>query len=275
MHVARRPQGSGEAWRGSRKLFLAAAAALVALLMNHATAGAEQLRPSVYEVLPGDTLSGIAAKFDIDVDTIVRTNSLGSADLVQPGQSLTILPMSGVNYTVRPGDSLLAISYRYDVDAVSILRWNDLDDEDHIVIGSELLLPGARPPRPEPAAPARAAAAPAVTTAPAAPRPAPEPAPVGSSFTGKITAYTYQAPIGSARGSTTRSGTPVRWGVLAVDPLVIPLGSKVMIEGFDDVFVAEDTGSAVSGNHVEIFHLDYASAIRFGVQTRRVTILDH
>jgi len=65
----------------------------------------------------------------------------------------------------------------------------------------------------------------------------------------------------------------VRWGVVAVDPRVIPLGSRIMIEGFDNVFTAEDTGGAVRGNHVDIYFPDRAEAIRFGIQHRTVTIL--
>jgi 3D (Asp-Asp-Asp) domain-containing protein len=58
-----------------------------------------------------------------------------------------------------------------------------------------------------------------------------------------------------------------------VDPRVIPLGTRLMIEGFSDIFVAEDTGGGIIGDHVEIFFLDEASALRFGVQNRTVTIL--
>lgn len=92
-------------------------------------------------------------------------------------------------------------------------------------------------------------------------------APISSarSFTARLSAY--------AHGTRTASGTPVRWGVVAVDPRVIPLGSRIMIEGFDNVFTAEDTGGAVRGNHVDIYFPDRAEAIRFGIQHRTVTIL--
>jgi 3D (Asp-Asp-Asp) domain-containing protein len=93
------------------------------------------------------------------------------------------------------------------------------------------------------------------------------------SFTAKLTAYTYQAPGNGAHGSITRSGTTVRWGTVAVDPSVIPLGSRLMIEGYDTVFVAEDTGYGVIGNHVDVFFYDHDSAVRFGVQYRTVTVL--
>ena len=87
----------------------------------------------------------------------------------------------------------------------------------------------------------------------------------GRSFTARLSAYSH--------GTRTASGTPVRWGVVAVDPRVVALGSKVLIEGFDTVFVAEDTGGAVRGNHIDIYFPDRAEAIRFGIQHRTVTVL--
>ena len=88
----------------------------------------------------------------------------------------------------------------------------------------------------------------------------------------KLTAYTYQEPVGGAHGSITKSGHPVRRGMVAVDPSLIPLGSYLAIDGFDTLFWATDTGSGVRGPHVDIFFPDYASAVQFGVQYREVTI---
>jgi 3D (Asp-Asp-Asp) domain-containing protein len=95
----------------------------------------------------------------------------------------------------------------------------------------------------------------------------------GRTFVARVTAYSYQSPAGGAHGSITRTGTQAHWGTVAVDPSVIPLGSRLLIEGFDNVFVAEDTGGGVRGNHIDIFFPDYTSAVRFGVQNRSVTVL--
>jgi 3D (Asp-Asp-Asp) domain-containing protein len=102
---------------------------------------------------------------------------------------------------------------------------------------------------------------------------APHVASAGRSISARLTAYTNQEPGGGAHGTMTKSGTPVRWGVVAVDPQVIPLGSRLLIEGLDGLFVAEDTGGGVRGNHVDVFFPDYASAIHFGVQYRTVTVV--
>jgi len=98
--------------------------------------------------------------------------------------------------------------------------------------------------------------------------------PASRSFTAMLTGYTYQTPGNGAHGSITKSGTTVRWGTVAVDPAVIPLGTRLMIEGYDIVFIAEDTGGGVRGNHVDVFFDDYDLAVRFGVQYRTVTLLN-
>ncbi|HZK66058.1 MAG TPA: 3D domain-containing protein [Chloroflexota bacterium] len=111
------------------------------------------------------------------------------------------------------------------------------------------------------------------------PSPEPEPTPVpertvtargaesgGRSLVARVTAY-------ALRGRTA-SGMYTQWGVVAVDPRVIPLGSRLMIDGFEEVFIAADTGSGVKGNWVDIWFPTYADAMRFGVQSRRVTVLE-
>lgn len=70
------------------------------------------------------------------------------------------------------------------------------------------------------------------------------------------TAYTYT-------GNLTRMGTKPRVGVVAVDPDVIPLGSKLYIEGYGFAR-AEDTGGAIKGERIDIFVESEAIAQRFG-----------
>lgn len=78
----------------------------------------------------------------------------------------------------------------------------------------------------------------------------------------------------NAKGITA-SGTKVKEGrTIAVDPNVIPLGSKVEIEGFGSSYIAEDTGSAVKGNIVDIFVNSHKEAKRLGRQNVRVKVLD-
>jgi 3D (Asp-Asp-Asp) domain-containing protein len=90
----------------------------------------------------------------------------------------------------------------------------------------------------------------------------------------QLTAYTYQVPGNGAHGTLTRTGSPVAWGTVAVDPYLIPLGSHMAIDGFSDLFVAADTGYGVQGAHVDVFFPDSASALQFGVQHREVIVYD-
>ena len=102
---------------------------------------------------------------------------------------------------------------------------------------------------------------------------APPPSIQGKVLSAKLTAYSYQEPGEGAHGWITRSGAPVTWGTVAVDPTVIPLGSRLAIEGFTDTFVAQDTGFGVRGAHVDIFFPDEEAAREFGLAQRDVMIL--
>ena len=59
-------------------------------------------------------------------------------------------------------------------------------------------------------------------------------------------------------GGTTATGVPVGWGTVAVDPSVIPLGTRLTIPGYGDG-VAADTGPAVQGATVDLWFPDRLS----------------
>lgn len=95
-----------------------------------------------------------------------------------------------------------------------------------------------------------------------------------SVITAKATAYTYMR-IG---GNRTATGNPVGVGVVAVDPKVIPLRSKLYIETADGKFIygyckALDTGGAIKGNKVDIFLPSTKDVYNFGVRTVKVYVL--
>lgn len=88
----------------------------------------------------------------------------------------------------------------------------------------------------------------------------------------KCTFYTGSPDEG---GSITALGTSVTpWYTVAVDPRVIPLGSKIRIEGFDGVFYCADTGGAIKGNIIDIAVGSKSEANRLGVQYRNVYIVN-
>jgi 3D (Asp-Asp-Asp) domain-containing protein len=73
--------------------------------------------------------------------------------------------------------------------------------------------------------------------------------------------------------STTATGSEVRQGIIAVDPDIIPLGSKVEIKNMG-VFTAEDTGGKIKGNKLDIFFDSKKDAKDFGKKGVWVRILD-
>lgn len=104
-----------------------------------------------YVVQNGDTLSGIAVKFNISTDTIRYANQLTDVDSLKPGQTLTILPVSGVIHTVAAGHTLTAIANRYGVSEEMIIAQNNLYGLE-ITPGMQLIIPGADiPEAPKPA----------------------------------------------------------------------------------------------------------------------------
>jgi 3D (Asp-Asp-Asp) domain-containing protein len=78
---------------------------------------------------------------------------------------------------------------------------------------------------------------------------------------------------GSGNGSRTRSGTtPMEGRTIAVDPSVIPLGSRVYIDGYG-LFVAEDTGSAIKGQAVDIYLNSHARCLQNGVAQAKIYLI--
>lgn len=103
-----------------------------------------------YVVAEGDTLSTIAVRFGISVNTVLWANNLSVKSVLKPGQSLTILPVSGVVHTVKSGDTLLKIASTYSGDSTAILAANKLADSSAITVGQKLMIPGGTPPTPAP-----------------------------------------------------------------------------------------------------------------------------
>lgn len=97
---------------------------------------------STYVVRPGDNLSTIANMFGVSVNTIIWANNLKNANDIQPGESLVILPVSGVEHQVVKGDTLQSLAKKYGVDAQSIAQYNGLNSGTALAVGSVVIIPG-------------------------------------------------------------------------------------------------------------------------------------
>ena len=94
-------------------------------------------------------------------------------------------------------------------------------------------------------------------------------------ITMRATAYTY----GEDGGNRTSTGIRPYRGIVAVDPRVIPLGTKLYIESSDGRYVygeavAADTGGSIKGNKIDVFLESESECYSFGRRTVNVYILD-
>ncbi len=101
-----------------------------------------------YKVETGDTLSSIASKKDISIDTIKWANDLTDTDSIKPGQTLKILPWSGVSYTVKQGDTVESVAKKYSAEQQAIVDFpfNDVPDDFKLKVGQLLIVPDGSPP---------------------------------------------------------------------------------------------------------------------------------
>jgi 3D (Asp-Asp-Asp) domain-containing protein len=95
--------------------------------------------------------------------------------------------------------------------------------------------------------------------------PARTPSVVAAGSTITVTATGYSLP------GRTSSGLPVGPGIVAVDPAVIPLGTRLTIPGYGEG-VAADTGSAVSGYTIDLWFPTLADALAWGKRTVTITL---
>ncbi|MDY0394840.1 3D domain-containing protein [Virgibacillus halophilus] len=91
-----------------------------------------------------------------------------------------------------------------------------------------------------------------------------------------MSASAYTANCGGCSGFTA-TGINLKSNpnakVVAVDPSVIPLGTKVWVEGYG-VAVAGDTGGSIQGNRIDLHVASSSQAHAFGTRTVTVKILD-
>jgi 3D (Asp-Asp-Asp) domain-containing protein len=215
-----------------------------------------------YEVVRGDTLWGIAEDYDTSVESLLDINKLRS-DMIFPRQKLEVYE----KYLVKKGDTLYAISKQYDVSVDDLKTWNELDS-DLILIGQELEIREAQ---------AKEVAA-AQTIKPTEVKSSAvtkkEEKPEGRTLTVIATAYTADCEGCSGITYTGINLNKDRHAkVIAVDPNVIPLGSKVYVEGYGYA-IAGDIGGAIKGNRIDIHVPTTQEAFNWGVKEVKVTIIE-
>jgi 3D (Asp-Asp-Asp) domain-containing protein len=231
------------------------------------TVGA-QAHAATVTVHKGDTLWDLSQGHKTSVENIKKLNHLTS-DTIYPGDHLTITTSKEgntlKNYRVKKGDNLWDIAKAHHVKVSQIKKWNKLN-RDTIQPGLNLLIADDSIPNNIKEGQALKKSAHTVKAQSKKPKSA-------KKITVKATAYT--ASCGGCSG-TTATGINLKANpkekVIAVDPSVIPLGTKVYVEGYGEA-TAADTGGAIKGNRIDVFTPSEKDAIDFGVKKLNVTIL--
>ncbi len=95
---------------------------------------------SLYVVRQGDTLSTIAKIFGVTKNTIMWANEIPGG-VIKPGQTLVILPISGVQHTVAKGDTIKSIAKKYKADEEEVFQYNNLEETAKIAVGDIVIVP--------------------------------------------------------------------------------------------------------------------------------------
>lgn len=252
--------------------------ALTAIAVLSVGTAAQAAASSVHTVQSGDTLWSISNDNNVSVEELQAWNELDST-LIYPSQDLKVEDKVET-YVVVKGDSLYKIATKHNISVDDLMNWNNISS-DLIFPGQEFVLQGtkassANKTAQKATAPVSVPASAPVQKAPSAPVAVKAPA---SSTAGKemtVTATAYTAYCAGCSG-TTATGIDLRANpnqkVIAVDPSVIPLGSRVWVEGYGEA-IAGDTGGAIKGNIIDLFMENKQDALNWGRQTVTIKILD-
>jgi len=97
-----------------------------------------------YQVQSGDTVTSVANKFGVSADTIRWQNNL-TKDTIKVGQTIKILPVTGVAHTVAKGDTVYSIAKKYDAEAQAIVDFpfNTFTNDEtfELAIGQTVIIP--------------------------------------------------------------------------------------------------------------------------------------
>lgn len=218
----------------------------------------------------GDTLWGISQTYNVSVNDLKEWNNLSST-VIYPGSQLEVSAPSqstekvnrvdgndkstNTSYSVKSGDTLWAIANQYGVSVSQMKSWNNLTSNT-IHVGQKLVLSASKQVQSNESN-------------------------VQSKETNqvaktiRVSATAYTANCAGCSGITS-TGINLKANpnkkVISVDPSVIPLGSKVHVEGYGYA-VAGDVGGGINGNEIDVFIPSRSKALQWGRKTVTVKVL--
>ncbi|MEE1131642.1 MAG: LysM peptidoglycan-binding domain-containing protein [Caryophanon sp.] len=249
--------------------------AMAAIMAFGIGATANDASAANHKVQSGESLSTIAERYNVSVGSLKASNGL-SSDLIYAGQTLQVGGTSSVkasansgsevHYTIKNGDTLAEIAAAYGTTAQTLADWNGLRSVNMIHVGDVLVVKNGsvRAPVETSKRNAQSQQSSSQQTSRSAVQ----------TMTVEATAYTAYC---TGCSGITANGTDIRSNpnlkVIAVDPRVIPLGTRVWVEGYGEA-IAADTGGAIKGNRIDVFIPSQADALNWGRRTVTLKILN-
>jgi len=257
-----------------------------------------------YTVKQGDTLWDIALDHQVTVSQIKEWNQLHS-DLIHPGLNLSIIGGLKTSTAVAEKPIMPAAHESKETTTSATNKTNSMDSKPEATAPStsntnamdsklEATVPSTSNTNsidstPEATAPSTSntnsidstpeATAPSTSNTNSIDSTSEATAPSTSNTASKeiiVEASAYTASCEGCSGITATGinlKTNPNAKVISVDPTIIPLGSKVYVEGYGEA-IAGDTGGAIKGNRIDVFFPSQQDAINFGVKQLKVTILN-
>ncbi|QFG01238.1 LysM peptidoglycan-binding domain-containing protein [Psychrobacillus glaciei] len=178
------------------------------------------------------------------------------------------LELKPETYTVVKGDNLYRIAQEHDISLEELMSWNDLTGD---LIHPEDVLIVSGDEEADEVVKTESDNKVAVVYSPII---SSSPVQEGKEMTVIATAYTAYC---NGCSGTTAYGIDLRANpdqkVIAVDPRIIPLGTKVWVEGYGEA-IAGDTGGAIKGNKIDVFIPSYDSAMQWGVKKVKIRVIN-
>lgn len=238
--------------------------ALTAIVTLSVGAAGQASASSVHTVEKGDTLWSISRAENVSVQDLQQWNNLNST-VIYPSQQLRVGETD--TYVVVSGDTLSNIAEKNNMTVEQLMTNNQLTS-DLIIPGDKLVLAGSKAVQPEVKG--------ATTTSVTSKTPAAETKPATATKEYMMNSSAYTASCAGCSGITA-TGINLKANpnqkVISVDPNVIPLGSRVWVEGYGEA-IAGDTGGAIKGNKIDIFIPSKQAALDWGRKVVKVKILD-
>jgi 3D (Asp-Asp-Asp) domain-containing protein len=212
---------------------------------------------ATYQIQAGDSLWKIANKYQTSVQALQASNPSINPQNLQIWQTLQI-PTSAVNtYVLQDGDTFWTIATKLNIKLADLQTTNPGVDSQNLYAGIKLKLPATS------VDPASALA-------------------YSKVISGIATAYSANSSENGGWGAVDYFGNPLKLGTIAVDPSIIPMGSKVYVTGYQFgalptkglIAIATDQGGAIRGNHIDIFIPGSPQEVSsFGIQDVKIYIL--